>query len=57
MSGSDTTDTTEKALQRVRDTFESAAEDADQMSDTARQGVQDAINTLEERINQLRGNG
>jgi len=51
MSDSDTTD---EALQRVRDTFEMAAEETEELSEAARQEVTDAIDNLEERINELR---
>jgi archaellum component FlaC len=51
MSDSNTTD---EALQRVRDTFETAAEEAEELSEAARQEVTDAIDDLEERINELR---
>ena len=51
MSDSDTTD---EALQRVRDTFETDTEEAEELSETARQEVTDAIDDLEERINELR---
>jgi vacuolar-type H+-ATPase subunit H len=51
MSDSDTTD---EALQRVRDAFESAATEAEEMSQTAREEVTEAIDNLEERIGELR---
>ena len=46
--------TTDEALQRVRETFEAAADGAEEMSEKARQEVTDAIDDLEERIDQLR---
>jgi vacuolar-type H+-ATPase subunit H len=51
MSDSDTTD---QAVQRVRDAFEEAANEAEQMSETARQEVTEAIDDLEARIERLR---
>jgi archaellum component FlaC len=51
MSDSDTTD---EALQRVRDTFEAAAEETEELSEVARQEVTAAIDDLEEHINELR---
>lgn len=44
----------EDALQRVRDGFAAAAEEAEEMSEAARQEVTDAIDELEERISELR---
>ncbi|WP_247730702.1 hypothetical protein [Halovivax limisalsi] len=46
--------TAEEALQRVRDRFDAAADEADEMSESARQEVTDAIDALEERIGELR---
>lgn len=51
MSDSDSTD---EALQRLRETFEHAADEAEQMGETARKEVEDAIDDLEERIDQIR---
>lgn len=51
MSDSDKTD---EALQRVRDTFEEAANEAEEMSEKAQQEVKDAIDNLENRIEKLR---
>jgi methionine synthase II (cobalamin-independent) len=53
MSDSDPTD---EALQRVRDSFETAEQEAEELSEAAREEVTDAIDDLEERINELRGN-
>ncbi|MFW5955802.1 MAG: hypothetical protein ACOCQY_00175 [Halorhabdus sp.] len=43
-------DTTSEALQRVRDRFEVAAAEAEEMSEKARREVTEAIDNLEERI-------
>ena len=52
MSG---TDSTSEALQRVRDSFERAAGEAEEMSERAKREVHEAIDDLEERIDKLRG--
>jgi len=51
MSDSDATD---QAVQRVRDAFDEAVNDAEQMSETARREVTEAIDDLEARIDSLR---
>jgi len=51
MSDSDKTD---EALQRVRQTFEDAANEAEEMSEKAQQEVNEAIDNLEKRIEKLR---
>jgi len=52
MSDSDEID---EAVQRVRDSFESAATEAEELSDQARQSVEEAIDDLERRLESLRG--
>lgn len=47
-------DTTDDALQRVRAAFDTAADEAEEMSEKAREEVTDAIDNLEDRINDLR---
>ncbi|WP_335999780.1 hypothetical protein [Halorientalis halophila] len=47
-------DKTDKALQRVRDTFDTATEEAEQLSESAKQDVTEAIDDLEARIEDLR---
>jgi hypothetical protein len=51
MSESDQTD---QALDRVRETFEDAVEGVENVSDRARGEVHDAIDDLEDRIEDLR---
>ena len=51
MSDSDTTD---EAIRRVRDAFETAEEEAEELSEAARQEVTDAIDDLEAHIDKLR---
>ena len=52
MSESDDIDT---VLRRVREAFEGAVEEAEELSDQAREGVEEAIENLEARIEALRG--
>ncbi|WP_172824871.1 YtxH domain-containing protein [Halorientalis sp. IM1011] len=47
-------DKTDDALERVRDAFDSAVEETEQMSESAKQEVRDAIDDLEGRIEGLR---
>lgn len=50
MSDSNTTD---EAIQYVRDAFETAEEEAEELSEAACQEVTDAIDDLEEHIDKL----
>ena len=45
---------TDEAVQRVKDAFDSAANEADQLSDKARQEFDEAIAELEAKVEQLR---
>jgi vacuolar-type H+-ATPase subunit H len=45
---------TDEALQRVRDAFGDATEEAEEMSEAAKREVRDAIDDLEETIDSLR---
>jgi glutamine synthetase type III len=51
MSESDSVD---EAMQRVRDTFESVVNETEEMSEQAKQSVEDAIDDLEQRIESLK---
>jgi hypothetical protein len=51
MSGSSQTD---DALERLRDAFNTAADETEEMSEKAKQEVEDAIDDLETQINSLR---
>ena len=53
-TGEDGAEPTDEALQRVRDKFEAAVEEAEEMSGKARREVEDAIDDLEQRIDELR---
>lgn len=48
------TDKTSKAIERLRETFDEAAAEAEEMSESARREVEDAIDDLEERIDNVR---
>jgi len=52
MSESDSVD---EAVQRVRDTFENVVNETEEMSEQAKEGVEDAIDDLEQRIESLKG--
>ncbi|WP_187695768.1 hypothetical protein [Haloplanus rubicundus] len=52
MSESDSVD---EAVQRVRDTFENVVTETEEMSEQAKQSVEDAIDDLEQRIESLKG--
>ncbi|WP_197431207.1 hypothetical protein [Halorubrum sp. CBA1125] len=43
-----------EALRRVRESFENAADEAEEMSENAKREVRDAIDDLERRIDTLR---
>lgn len=51
MSESDNVD---EAMQRVRDAFENVVNETEEVSEQARQSVDDAIDDLEQRIESLR---
>jgi gas vesicle protein len=51
MSGSDNVD---DAVQRVRDAFENAVKETEEVSEQARESVEAAIDDLEDRIESLR---
>jgi signal transduction histidine kinase len=53
MSDSDS-DSTGEALERVRNSFDRAVDEAEEMSETAQQEVREAIDDLEQRIETLR---
>lgn len=47
-------DDVDRALKRVRDRFNEAADDAEEMSERASREVREAIDNLEDQINRLR---
>ncbi|MFB6194690.1 MAG: hypothetical protein ABEI80_00835 [Haloplanus sp.] len=47
-------DRTDEAIQRVREAFDSAADEAEEMSEKARRDVREAIDELEREIESLR---
>ena len=51
MSESDSVD---EAVQRVRDTFDNVVTETEELSEQAKQSVEDAIDDLEQRIESLK---
>lgn len=47
-------DKTDEALDKVQNAFDSAAAEAEQLSEAAKQDVQDALDELEQEIENLR---
>jgi predicted nucleic acid-binding Zn-ribbon protein len=54
MSASDEPDESESGIERLREAFGRAVDEAEEMSDEVRHDVEDAIDDLEERIEKLR---
>lgn len=48
---------TQRALKRVREAFDRAATEADEMSERAKREVREAIDEVEEQVDRLRNRG